>query len=390
VDASLLAIRQAILGAVGASVLGGCVGAGDSSSATSSTSSGISLRCVDPQAVTNPDGSLTPFVKCADGSVDRPGGGVCDPTINNTPTCPLPTPLCSVDGDCTTGPNGHCIYWAGGDNKGCECTYGCTTDADCGPESACVCAGASDAIAYSRCVHATECRVDADCASGECGLSWGPEIRSDNKCPVFPELRCRSAQDACRSNVDCPGDEAPFCVHVPNDELNRRTCWGPGLCLIGRPLVVEGAWRVACGMTRSDWSQGSTPLTAELENLSPTVRERAAAHYLAIAKLEHASVASFMRFALALLAHGAPADLVRDANAAALDEIEHARAAFALASALAGEPLGPAAESKSIGSGARARGGGLRRRDRRRRRAPPNLRARHGSCPRRMPPADRR
>jgi hypothetical protein len=56
---------------------------------------------------------------------------------------------------------------------------------------------------------------------------------------------------------------------------------------------------------------------------------------------EHASVASFARFALDLMALGAPADLVADAHRAALDEIEHARLSFALASRYAGETIGP-------------------------------------------------
>src|SRR5262249_55284357 len=54
-----------------------------------------------------------------------------------------------------------------------------------------------------------------------------------------------------------------------------------------------------------------------------------------------ASVASFARFSLALLAAGAPADLVALAHQAALDEIQHARLCFALASRYAGEEIAP-------------------------------------------------
>jgi len=56
---------------------------------------------------------------------------------------------------------------------------------------------------------------------------------------------------------------------------------------------------------------------------------------------EHASVASFARFSLELLSVGAPSALVEAANRAALDEIEHARICFALASAYAGEETAP-------------------------------------------------
>jgi hypothetical protein len=57
--------------------------------------------------------------------------------------------------------------------------------------------------------------------------------------------------------------------------------------------------------------------------------------------MEHASIASFARFTLHLLALGAPPELVRDAQEAIGDETGHARLAFGLASAFAGTPLGP-------------------------------------------------
>ena len=58
----------------------------------------------------------------------------------------------------------------------------------------------------------------------------------------------------------------------------------------------------------------------------------ARAGWLEDARLEHASVAAFARFSLELLSLGAPSSLVADAHGAALDEIEHARLCFALAS----------------------------------------------------------
>jgi len=57
--------------------------------------------------------------------------------------------------------------------------------------------------------------------------------------------------------------------------------------------------------------------------------------------MEHASIASFGQFALQLLSIGAPAELIERAHLAALDEIEHARICFALASAYGSERYGP-------------------------------------------------
>jgi hypothetical protein len=59
------------------------------------------------------------------------------------------------------------------------------------------------------------------------------------------------------------------------------------------------------------------------------------------ARAEHASIPAFSRLSLSLVALGAPAHLVEAAHRAALEEIVHARVAFALASAYAGEPVGP-------------------------------------------------
>lgn len=74
---------------------------------------------------------------------------------------------------------------------------------------------------------------------------------------------------------------------------------------------------------------------------SATVRRRAAAAWAEIAQLEHASVASFARFTLQLMAVGAPPQLVSAALQAGLDEVAHARAAFGQASRLGGVPVGP-------------------------------------------------
>ena len=59
--------------------------------------------------------------------------------------------------------------------------------------------------------------------------------------------------------------------------------------------------------------------------------------------MEHASIAAFARFTLHLLAVGAPPDLVSRSQEAIGEETEHARLAFALASAYAGAEIGPGA-----------------------------------------------
>jgi len=110
---------------------------------------------------------------------------------------------------------------------------------------------------------------------------------------------------------------------------------------IGRPLIEGGRSIVAGTMPGSDaWLDAVSP---NLSGLGPDERAALAAAYTKDALLEHASIASFARFSLELLAVGAPASLLASAHEAALDEVRHARACFALASAYAGGPVGPSA-----------------------------------------------
>ncbi|MBX3230190.1 MAG: ferritin-like domain-containing protein [Labilithrix sp.] len=105
----------------------------------------------------------------------------------------------------------------------------------------------------------------------------------------------------------------------------------------GRPFR-KGKEALRTPTERGDaWSaDGPRP---RVEGLAPEVRAELAEGWLADASLEHASVAAFGALALDLVALGAPPALVRRAHEAAIDEIEHARLCFALASAYAGRSL---------------------------------------------------
>lgn len=93
-------------------------------------------------------------------------------------------------------------------------------------------------------------------------------------------------------------------------------------CVIGRPFQEQGQAKVAA-------FQGPTPQT-------PLAKA-----WLEAARMEHASVAAFSRLTLDLMAVGAPLPLLAQVQAAALDEVDHARITFALASRLAGTELSP-------------------------------------------------
>ncbi|MDC0723153.1 hypothetical protein [Nannocystis bainbridge] len=113
-------------------------------------------------------------------------------------------------------------------------------------------------------------------------------------------------------------------------------------CTDGRPFLVEGTARTAAAIDRRDWhADAGGPAPAFVAGLDAAARAELAALWTADALAEHASVASFARFSLQLLAHAAPPALVHEACAAQLDEVLHARLAFAIAGAYAGAPLGP-------------------------------------------------
>jgi hypothetical protein len=106
----------------------------------------------------------------------------------------------------------------------------------------------------------------------------------------------------------------------------------------GRPFAVEAQPRHAESVSHTGWSLG---LVLEVGHLSASVRVQIASRWAMLGASEHASVASFSRFNLELMALGAPASLIERSTAAILDEISHARLAYAVASAYAGRPVGP-------------------------------------------------
>lgn len=133
-----------------------------------------------------------------------------------------------------------------------------------------------------------------------------------------------------------PWDVNLFCNET---SVEDACCYGMNVfqVVIGRPFTVEGEARTAETVERTGWC-GDCEVVGEL---SPRLRQRLAEGWAETAAGEHASVASFARFALQLMQLGAPADLVADATRAMGDEVRHAKAAYGVASSFAGKDLGP-------------------------------------------------
>ena len=191
-------------------------------------------------------------------------------------------------------------------------------------------------------------------AAGLAALSFAafgcePETRCFNwpeqsACPTREEAwahiqACEG--DDCVTSIDSDGfrEDGLCCYEVTDEDMGCGGIFDECTTVEGRPLVVAGAMITAPVVRgRRDWAVAGAP---DVATLDASTRARLAASWSRSAAMEHASIASFAKLALELLAFGAPADLVEDAQRASLDEARHARLAFALASAYAGEPIGP-------------------------------------------------
>ncbi|MDP2310167.1 MAG: ferritin-like domain-containing protein [Pseudomonadota bacterium] len=128
-------------------------------------------------------------------------------------------------------------------------------------------------------------------------------------------------------NISQLGDDMGCCYDA---ELIETT---PGSdCDVGRPFREADAAVLAEVVQRGDWG-GCDP--------GPVIDPARAAAWARSGAAEHASIAAFSKLALELLAHGAPAPLVRAVHAAGLDEIDHAERCFALAGRFGGVAVGP-------------------------------------------------
>jgi hypothetical protein len=159
------------------------------------------------------------------------------------------------------------------------------------------------------------------------------------KCPAVIKVAqgCTPGAGCFAGERDQLVDALPVAAISSKESAKGQACCfeEPSHCIppnAGRALRdQDDRLAVAKLEARSDWAGvATTTRTADTER------------WAAMAVAEHASIASFARVALELLALGAPPDLVEATLRAGLDEVDHARRTFGLASA-PGAPVGPAA-----------------------------------------------
>jgi hypothetical protein len=294
--------------------------AGEESSESGDT---VGPDCVELMQDTDPP-VPSGWVKCGDQLPHRAQQVTCEVTTTKH-ACEMEDPMgqCLVDADCVERPFGSCHQFDGIGFIGCGCVYGCETDADCDAGFVCRCGG--DVLgAYTTCTP-SECDDDGDCPGEVCQFA---ETYGED-CPLeVNDGHCSTPADACDSDQVCGSTGCLF-------DLEQKS-WQCSGAICGRPFVVEDRPVIAGMAERGDWC-GLVGVPAA----SPALAARLAAHWTEIGLYEHASVASFARFILQLLAVGAPAAMVTDAQRALADEVEHARVCFALASLYSGTGVGP-------------------------------------------------
>ncbi len=137
--------------------------------------------------------------------------------------------------------------------------------------------------------------------------------------------------DHCQDEITLLEQDGDQCTY-------EHMCWS--CCAYGRPYLDEDGQPVESPTAPTDrWRE---PVVVPIDTLSAEEREALAGFWLHNARAEHSSVAGFHRFALDLLAHGAPPELLLRVQHAAAQEVRHAVTCFSLASVYGGEAVGPA------------------------------------------------
>lgn len=305
--------------------------------------------CENPQYIAGDLTLESGFSRCEDGRVLRHAPEFIAPTFSgqlcDARTAENPGSTCRSSADCQDRSFGTCaIQDSGPFEPNCSCVYACMSDLDCNVGEICAPA-ALTGDTHSKCIRAN-CRVNKDCESAQCQISTRRNVigilgRSS--------LGCRSNQDTCQTDLDCPElfDECGGCDL--DFFAGHWTC--VDACAVpGRPFFVQGEQSLPTLVAGTQWLN-ELPKTIAVP--TPAQRDRIAQHWIAAARLEQASVAAFARFALQLMHLGAPPQLLADTASAMQDEIDHAKRCFTLAASYSGQaqsagplPLGGALEEE--------------------------------------------
>jgi hypothetical protein len=160
-----------------------------------------------------------------------------------------------------------------------------------------------------------------------CGSSGTALVTADAATDATAIESGTDASDATAEEADALSD-----VSAPDASVDAQPS-------IRRPFLVGRSMRSAEATRRGDWGRPLAAVESPLDERTRTALFRA---WQRDGLEEHASIAAFARFTMLMLSAGAPPDLVVASQRASLDEVDHARACFALAARYLGTAVGPA------------------------------------------------
>eukprot|EP00316_Scyphosphaera_apsteinii_P016026 CAMPEP_0119319988 /NCGR_PEP_ID=MMETSP1333-20130426/51082_1 /TAXON_ID=418940 /ORGANISM="Scyphosphaera apsteinii, Strain RCC1455" /LENGTH=382 /DNA_ID=CAMNT_0007326571 /DNA_START=23 /DNA_END=1171 /DNA_ORIENTATION=+ len=156
----------------------------------------------------------------------------------------------------------------------------------------------------------------------------------------------RCGNEVCKRNEHCDTHFKPR--NAPGPDYG---CYPCGM-ISGRPFVVNGSARLPKTVARESWSAKIKAEQIKMPSgvLEHDTRMKIGLHWVGVGSAEWASVASFSKHSLELLALGAPAHLLTKVHTAAIDEVRHAELTYALASSYLGVNVGPDKLDNSVAS----------------------------------------
>jgi hypothetical protein len=280
--------------------------------------------CENPEPIIGVNGNDTGYVTCT-GFVHRPERRSCDsiaPRPDPVPPSLAISSYCTMDAECGDDPLAYCGVDLFQIFPYVRCQKGCLSDDDCAEGQVCYCTSP-----MGVCIATEDCKSDSDCSGGLCTMISRRPVCRESTLGVFA---CQRLDDACQTS-ECGANCRPTAT-------GGRECVWEGQCG-ARPFLVRGEAHVAIlAESNGGWGAAATP---SLTGLTDEQRVALEHHWTRNALAEHASIAAFARFSLALLSLGAPASLVAETARALGDEIRHAELCFGLASAYAGRQIGP-------------------------------------------------
>ena len=174
-------------------------------------------------------------------------------------------------------------------------------------------------------------RVYEKTQKDECDPEGNPDV--DCACPRTPTDGCVSS---CFISSTDNNDNYYSCNCFVD---GRPFVDASGKVLAASPVIGRADVKLGLGEGESPMLDKSTITTSTKKNQQHTLGEGWTKNALG----EHASVASFAAFTIALMANGAPSSLVEDSLKAGLDEVQHAKISFDIASKLIGRKVRPSA-----------------------------------------------